>query len=139
MKEWLELLRRLGDAVLELAGAEVDALAEDLRRGGQQASRAVLLVAIAFVLAAHAWALFTLALVWGLATLIGAWQAALAIGAVYAVVAVLCAAAARRRWRLTEPPLDTIKRRWRDQNEWFRERVLALPPGEEEIRDDERV
>jgi uncharacterized membrane protein YqjE len=136
MREWLELLRRLGDAVLELAGAEVEALAGDLRRGGEQAARALLLVAVAFVLAVLAWALFTLALVWGLATMIGTWQAALAVGGVYAVVAVVCAMAALRRWRATEPPLDTVKRRWREQNDWLRERILTLPPAEEGTRDD---
>src|SRR5688572_2859084 len=126
MKEWLELLRRLGDAVLELAGAEVDALAADLRRGGQQAARALLLVAVAFVLATLAWALFTLAIVWGLAVLIGTWQAALAVGAVYAVVAVACAAAARRRRRATELPLEIVKRRWHEQHEWLNNRILTL-------------
>jgi membrane protein len=136
MREWLELLRRLGDAVLELAGAEVDALAEDLRHGGRQAARALLLAAVAFVLAALAWSLFTLALVWGLATLIGPWQAALAVGAVYALVAAAFATAARRRWRATEPPLDMVKRRWRQQNDWFRERILTLPASEQETGDD---
>jgi hypothetical protein len=88
------------------------------------------------VLAALAWALFTLAMVWGLAALIGTWQAALAVGAVYAAVAAACAAAARRRWRATELPLDTVKRRWREQNEWLHDNILALPPAEEGARDE---
>lgn len=137
MKDWLELLRRLGDAVLELAGAEVDALAQDLRRGGQQAARALVLVAVASVLGALAWALFTLALVLGLATVIRPWQAALAVGAVYAAVAIGCAVAARRRWLETELPVEVVKRRWREQNAWFRDHILALPPAEGETRDDE--
>ena len=136
MKEWLELVRRLGDAVVEMAGAEVDALTGDIRRGGRQAARALFLIAVAFVLAALAWSLFTLALVWGLASLIGGWQAALAVGAVYAVVAVACAMTARRRWRAFEPPLDVVKRRWRDQNDWFRARILALPESQEGTDDD---
>jgi hypothetical protein len=131
MREWLELLRRLGDALLELATAEVDALADDLRRGGRQAARSVLWLSIAFVLACHAWALLTLALVWGLATWIGAWQAALAVGAAYVVGAIAFIAAARAAWRITEAPLDTVKRRWREQNAWFRDRLLTLPPGEQ--------
>ena len=106
MKEWLDLLRHLGDAVLDLAAAEAAALAEDLRRGGRQAARVLVLLAIAAVLAVVAWALFTLALVWGLATAIGLWQAALVVGAVYAVIAIACAFTARRRFRSIEPPLE---------------------------------
>lgn len=136
MQEWLELVRRLGDAVLELAGAEVDALTDDIRCGGRQAARALLLIAVAFVLAVLAWSLFTLALVWGLATVIGGWQAALAVGGVYALVAVACALAARGRWRAFEPPLDVVKRRWRDQNDWFRARILALPASQQGTDDD---
>ena len=137
MRQWLELLRRLGDAVLELAEAEVGALADDLRRGGRQAARALLLVAIASVLAALAGSLLTVALILGLvAARIEPWLAALAVAAAYAAAAVAFAAAARRRWRATELPLDTVKRRWSEQNAWFRDRVLSLPPSEEGTEDD---
>ena len=97
MKEWLDLFRNLGDAFLELVGAEIDALAADLQRGGRNAARAALLIAIAFVLAVLAWSLFTVALVWGLSTVMRGWLAALLVGAVYAVVAIVCAAGARRQ------------------------------------------
>jgi hypothetical protein len=131
VREWLELFRNLGDAFLELIGAEIEALADDLKRGGRHAARAALLIAIAFVLATLAWSLFTVALVWGLSTVMRGWLAALLVGAGYAVIAIVCAASARRRWRRIEAPLDTVKRRWREQNRWFRERLLQ-PAGEEE-------
>lgn len=132
MREWLALFRNLGDALLELVGAEIDALTEDLRRGGRDAARAVLLVVIALVLAALAWSLFTVALVWGLSTVMRGWLAAVLVGGVYAVAAIACAAGARRRWRAIEPPLDTVKRRWNEQNAWFRDRLLAAAPGPKE-------
>jgi hypothetical protein len=130
MRQWLELFGNLGDAFLELVGAEVDALSDDLRRGGRDAARAALLVAIAFVLATLAYSLFTVALVWGLSMVMRGWLAALLVGAVYALVAVACVAAALRRWRAIEPPIDTVRRRWRDQSTWFRDRLLA--PTEKE-------
>ena len=136
MKEWLDLLRHLGDAVLDLAAAEAAALAEDLRRGGRQAARALVLLAIAAVLAVVAWALFTLALVWGLATAIGLWQAALLVGAVYAVVAIACTFAARRRFRSIEPPLETVQRRLEEQRTWFRRRILEVPPEDARAQDE---
>jgi Putative Actinobacterial Holin-X, holin superfamily III len=132
VREWLDLFRNLGDAFLELVGAELDALAEDFRRGGQNAARAALLVAIAFVLAILAWSLFTVALVWGLSLVMRGWLAALLVGAVYALVAIACAVGARSRWRALEPPLDTVRRRWHEQNSWFRQRLLAAAPADEE-------
>ncbi|HVR27924.1 MAG TPA: phage holin family protein [Thermoanaerobaculia bacterium] len=139
MKEWLDLLRHLGDAVLDLAAAEAAALAEDLRRGGRQAARALVLLAVAAVLAVVAWALFTLALVWGLAAAIGLWQAALLVGVVYAAVAMVCAAAARRRFRAIEPPLETVQRRLEEQRTWFRGRILEVPPQDAARADQERA
>jgi uncharacterized membrane protein YqjE len=130
VREWLDLFRNLGDAFLELVGAEIDALAADLQRGGRNAARAALLIAIALVFAVLAWGLFTVALIWGLSTVMRGWIAALLVGGVYAVVAIGCAVAARRRWREVEAPLDTVKRRWREQSTWFRERLLA--PGDED-------
>jgi uncharacterized membrane protein YqjE len=132
VKEWLDLFRNLGDAFLELVGAEIDALAADLQRGGRNAARAALLIAIAFALAVLAWSLFTVALIWGLSTVMRGWLAALLVGAVYALVAIGCAAAARRHWREVEAPLDTVKRRWSEQNTWFRERLLAPAPEEKD-------
>jgi hypothetical protein len=132
VREWLELFRNLGDALLELVGAEIEALAADFRRGGGNAARAALLIATAFVLATLAWSLFTVALVLGLATVMRGWLAALLVGAVYAIVAVVLAAAARRRWREVEAPLDTVKRRWQEQSVWFRERLLQPAREEEE-------
>ena len=131
MRELLELLRRLGDALLELAGAEFASLSEDLRRGSRQAARAIALVVVGVVLAALAWALFTLALVWGLANVIAAWQAALAVGALYAIVAIVCGATARKGWRQIEAPGETVKRHVSEQGAWFRDRVLALPAEQE--------
>jgi hypothetical protein len=131
VREWLELFRKLGDAFLELIGAEIEALAADFQRGGRNAARAALLIAIAFVSGALAWSLFTVALVWGLSMVMRGWLAALLVGAVYAVVAIVLAVSARRRWREVEAPLDTVRRRWRDQNTWFRERLLS-PASEEE-------
>jgi hypothetical protein len=132
VREWLDLFRNLGDAFLELVGAEVDALAEDVHRGGRHAARAALLIAIAFVMATLAFSLFSVALIWGLATVMRGWLAALLVGGVYAVVAIACAMAARTRWRRVEAPLDTVKRRWRDQSTWFHDRLLSSAPEEKE-------
>jgi len=131
VREWLDLFRNLGDAFLDLVGAEVDALSEDLRRGGHHAARAALLIGIAFVLATLAFSLFSVALIWGLSTVMRGWLAALLVGAVYAIAAIGCAMAARTRWRAVEAPVDTVKRRWRDQSLWFREKLLTPAPDEE--------
>jgi uncharacterized membrane protein YqjE len=131
VRQWLDLFRNLGDAFLELVGAEIDALSEDLHHGGRNAARAALLIAIAFVFGALAWSLFTGALLWGLSTVMRGWLAALLVGAVYAVVAIVCAMAAKRRWRAVEAPLHTVKRRWHSQQSWFHDQLLAAAPAEE--------
>lgn len=124
MKQWLELLRQLGDSVLELAAAEVGALSDDLRRGGRQAVRALALLVAAVVLATLAWALVTVAVVTALGAAIGLWQAALAVAAVYAVVAIALGLVARGRWRAIEPPVETVRRRIEEQRAWFHDRIL---------------
>lgn len=130
MSRWLELLRRLGEDLLDWAAAEVAAVGDDLRSSGREAVKAGVLLLVAVALALIAWAILTFALVGALALVMPLWVAAAAVGAIYAVVAAMLGFAARRRMRRIESPSDTVKRHWRDQSRWLRERVLALP-GEE--------
>ena len=125
MGKWLELLGRLGRALLDLLSAELGAFADDLRGTRRELIRAVTLLACAGGFALLSLSVFTMAVVWGLAQVMAAWAAALVVAFVYATVAAVVASAARRRLQRLETPVDTLRRRWDDQRDWFQDRVLG--------------
>ena len=132
MSTWLTLLKRLGEAVFELVGAELAALGDDLRGSSRGLARSLLLGVIASALALLSAMVLTLALIWALGQLFAPWLAALLVGALYALAAAVAGLAARRRLRQLEAPTETVRRHWEEQSRWFQERVLEQPSSEEE-------
>jgi hypothetical protein len=117
---WLELARSVGEALRELARAEVAALVADLSASSRQLLRGSLLLVAAVTcgcvaLASAALVGFELlALVWP------RWAAALAICGASALAAVVLAALGRRRLRRVERPLALVRRRAEDHVAWWR-------------------
>ena len=139
MGKWLELLGRLGRALLDLLSAELTAFADDLRGTGRDLFRSLILLACAAGLALLSGSLLTLALVWALSQVMASWQAALVVAVAYGLAAVGLGLAARRRLSDLEMPIDTLIRHWDDQRDWFQDRVFDSPAdpagsgGEEEL------
>jgi hypothetical protein len=135
MSRWLELLRRLGEGLLDLLSAELGELSGELRNSRAEFVRAAGLWFVAAGLFLISGGLLTLSLVWWLAQLLGhPWLSALLVAVVYAAIGLAVATVARRRMRAIETPFETAQRRWQDQAGWFQERVLgSVPAGEPEL------
>ncbi|MEE2776744.1 MAG: phage holin family protein [Acidobacteriota bacterium] len=134
MGKWLELLGRLGRALLDLLSSELGSFADDLRSTRRELIKSVLLLALAGGFALLALGLGTLAAVWALGQVIPAWAAALGVAAIYGIAALIVGTGARNRLRRLEAPVDTFKRHWDDQRGWFQDRVLGeAPPSGEDL------
>ena len=127
---WLKLARKVGQALLELLGAEISALCEELELSGRRLLGAVILLSLA--LFALFWGVGALSLtVFELLALRYArWQASLfVLGGLLTVAAVL-AAIGWWRLRTIEAPAATVRRRLDDHLSWWQGRILAAD-GEE--------
>ena len=127
---WLKLARKVGQALLELLGAEISALSEEFELSGRRLLGAVILLSLA--LFALFWGVGALSLtVFELLALRYArWQASLfVLGGLLTVAAVL-AAIGWWRLRTIEAPAATVRRRLDDHLSWWQGRILAAD-GEE--------
>ncbi len=131
MGTWLELLKQIGQALLDLVSAEAKEVGADLRGTGRSLAHGLLLLAIAGALAVLSLVVLSLALVWALTLVFAPWQAALLVGGVYAAAAVIVGLVARGRLRRLEAPAVTVKRHWEEQRQWFQERVSGASTEEE--------
>ena len=63
-----------------------------------------------------------------------AWLAALAVAVAYAILAAVIGVRARSQLRRMEAPVDTVRRHWDEQRDWFQDRVLgeSAPRGDAE-------
>lgn len=134
---WKDLLRSLGDSLLEVAGAEAAALKGDLRSSGQQLSVAVAVgVSAAFFLfwwvGASGFVLFQVLAIW-----LPRWGAALIVATLFLVLALALALEARRRFRAIELPVDTVRRRIDDHVAWWQDQVLMEDVEREQIESSE--
>lgn len=120
---WLNLSRAVGQALLELLGAELEALSGDLKISGRRVVGALVLFLVAMF-----------ALFWGVGALSQAaveylslsfprWQANLLVLAGFVLFAVVFAAIGWWRLRRTETPAATVRRRLDDHVEWWNRRI----------------
>jgi hypothetical protein len=127
MTGWIELFRSLGEALLEVFRAELDAIQQDLGRSGRHFGVALGLLGAAAVLLF--WTvgllLFTLALV--LDIWLPLWAAALILLGLFALVTGILAWLGVRRIRQVENPVDNVRRRMDDHIDWWQHSLLAEP------------
>lgn len=122
---WIDLLRSLGDSLLELVGAEVAALRADLGESGRRLAIAVALAATAaflffWAVGAAGFTLYHLVSLW-----LPSWGAALSVLALYLLLGAIFGALARHRLRSMEVPAATFRRRLDDHRAWLEEQLLS--------------
>lgn len=137
MSRWWELLARLGQAVLDVVTAELVAVLDEISGTGRKLSISLLILAVALGLAFMGLGLLVVALVLFLSLHMPPSVAALTLGLGIILLAGLVGWWGRSRWRSLETPLDTVRRRWEDQSDWWRLQVLSAPAEEEEEPEDE--
>lgn len=137
---WRARVGEVGRATLDLARAEIDALARDLGASGRALVRALLLAVVAGAVAFWALGLLVYLAVELLALVVPRWGAAAIVLGVFALAAAGLLALARARLGAIEAPDATVRRRLADSRRWWRERIEAephagaepAPPGSEE-------
>jgi hypothetical protein len=130
-KAWIRRLRSLGQALVELLQAEVDALNADLKGSARELGRGVALLMFAAFLAF--WVLGGLAYgsVEVVAMWLPRWGAIFVVTGVWALVAGVLALLGRSRLRRLETPVRTVQRHFASHQAFVREELLG--DGEEEV------
>lgn len=131
---WRRSLLSVGRASVDLVGAELGALAEDLKSSGRVLSRSlVLLLLAAFFLFWALGALVCVAIV-VLALWLPLWGAALAVLGALLVLTAMLGGLGWRRIRRLETPARTVKRRVANHALWLRSQNLSGSSGGDEGR-----
>ena len=118
--------------MLDVIVAEIEVLRDELRGGARQLAIALLVVLVAVHVASLGLGFTVLALTRFLSQWIPNWLAALIPGLALILVGVGLALWAKKKVSGLEGPAETVIRRWREQDEWWRRDIL------EEALSDER-
>lgn len=127
MTGWIELFRSLGEALLEVFRAELEALQQDFSRSGRHLGIALGLLGAAAVLLFWTVGLLLFTLVLVLDIWLPLWAAALILLGLFALVTGILGALGARRIRQVENPVDNVKRRMDDHIDWWQHSLLAEP------------
>jgi len=127
---WAELIRSLGEALLEVFRAELGALEGDLKGSAKLLGRALLLAALAAAILFWTLGAMTLAAIELMALWLPRWGATLAVTGILLLIVVGIAAWAESTFRRIEPPGDTVRRRWDEHQVWWRVNVLSAGPSD---------
>lgn len=137
--EWAGLVRGLGGALLELLGAELEALQGDFGRLGKKLAIIVALALAAVVLALWGLGVLTAAAVALFALWMPVWAAA---GLVFVLLMLVVGGLAFVAWRRLEAlqgPAQLVQGRWQEHLEWWhtvsRTEEVGAGPGEEDSDD----
>jgi hypothetical protein len=123
-RRWRDLISGLGEALLDLLAAELEALKRDFARSGRGLLvvlglfGAALVVAFWLVAAAVGFVIALLSL-W-----LPVWGATLSTVGLLLVVTAILAGVGWWRLRRLDGPSRIFERRWREHREWWRERIL---------------
>ena len=136
---WSDLLRSLGQSVIEVVRAEATALREDLAESGRRVTVAGGLAAVAafclfWAVGAAGFAAHQILVSW-----LPGWAAALIVLAVFILLGLIFALLARRRLMAIEVPADTVRRRMEDHVAWWQGELLSggdWPETDRLIEDD---
>ncbi|HSK79368.1 MAG TPA: phage holin family protein [Thermoanaerobaculia bacterium] len=126
MREWIELFRSLGESLLEVLRAELEALQKDFATSGRHFGVALGLFGGAAMLAFWIVGLLVFVLVSLLYIWLQLWAAALIVLALFAIAAVVLVSLGLRQLRKAENPIENVRRRVDDHIEWW-QRLLAEP------------
>lgn len=122
-----ELLRSLGESLLAVLRAEVEALRGDYRRSAGLLGAALALLAAAAAFGFWAVGALALSAFELLARWLPRWGAAAALFGLLALIAVALGTLGLRRLRRIEPPLATASRHLDDHLRWWQDRVFERP------------
>ena len=127
MTGWIELFRSLGESLLEVFRAELEALQQDFSRSGRHLGVALGLLGAAAVLVFWTVGLLLFTLVLVLDIWLPLWAAALILLGLFALVTGLLAWLGVRRLREVENPVDNVRRRMDDHIDWWQHSLLSEP------------
>jgi hypothetical protein len=123
----VETFRSLGQSLLGVVRAEVEALQADLSETGQRAGVAAGLLAVAAVLGFWAIGLLIVVVIAVLLLWLPLWGAALATLVVFAAAAGILAALGLKRLKLLRSPVTSIQERISSHLDWWQHSFLATP------------
>ncbi len=127
MKGWLDLVRSLGEALLDVLRAELGALQGDLQRSGRHLGAGAALLAGAAMLAFWSIGLILFVLVAALAVWLPLWGAALVVLALFLAGTALLAWLGKKRLQEVESPVASVRRRLDDHLTWWQGSFLGQP------------
>lgn len=128
MSQWLELFRTLGQALAELATAELAALKEELARNGKTLAVALGLFAAAAAVGFWLIALILYTAIQVLAVWLPLWGASAVVTGVFVILVAVLALVGAAKLKKLESPGATFGRRWSDHRAWWDRRLLAEAP-----------
>lgn len=126
MREWIELFRSLGESLLEVLRAELEALQKDFATSGRHFGVALGLFGGAAMLAFWIVGLVLFVLISLLSVWLELWAAALIVLALFAITAAVLVSLGLRQLKKVENPIENVRRRVDDHLEWW-QRLLAEP------------
>jgi ABC-type proline/glycine betaine transport system permease subunit len=126
MREWIELFRSLGESLLEVLRAELEALQKDFATSGRHFRVALGLFGAAVMLAFWIVGLLLFVLISLLYIWLQLWAAALIVLALFAIAAAVLVSLGLRQLRKAENPIENVRRRVDDHIEWW-QRLMAEP------------
>jgi cell division protein FtsW (lipid II flippase) len=126
MREWIELFRSLGESLLEVLRAELEALQKDFATSGRHFGVALGLFGAAAMLAFWIVGLVVFVLISLLYIWLQLWAAALIVLALFAIAAAVLVSLGLRQLRKAENPIENVRRRVDDHIDWW-QRLLAEP------------
>lgn len=126
MREWIELFRSLGESLLEVLRAELEALQKDFATSGRHFGVALGLFGGAAMLAFWIVGLILFVLISLLSIWLPLWGAALIVLALFAITAFVLVVLGLRQLKKAENPIENVRRRVDDHLEWW-QRLMAEP------------
>ncbi|HEY0511273.1 MAG TPA: phage holin family protein [Thermoanaerobaculia bacterium] len=121
----MDLVRSLGEALLEVWRAELGTLQEDFERSGRNLGMALGLFGAAAMLLFWIVGLVLFVLVSLLHVWLPWWGASLVVLALFVIVAAVLARFGLGRMRRVESPVETVRRRVDSHLDWWQHNLLA--------------
>lgn len=125
MQPWIDLIRSLGEALLEVWRAELGTLQDDFQRSGRHLGAALGLFGAAVILLFWIVGLLLFVLISLLHVWLPWWGASLVVLALFLLATGVLGWLGLRRIRQVESPLETVRRRVDSHLDWWQHGLLA--------------